>query len=145
LHAEIIPRKGALVKFKKSGILIFVKKILIIDDEKEFCDMIKEELETATSFEVEICTHGSQAVDRVKAVNPDLILLDIMMPEKTGPEIASQLKNLENTKKIPIIFLTAVIAEAEAEKNKHLIGGEYFLGKPVKMEELLYMLSRLLG
>lgn len=122
-----------------------MKKILIIDDEKDFCDTIKEGLESATSFEVAVCSKSALAFEAIKSTKPDLILLDIMMPHITGPEIATQLKNSEETKNIPIVFLTAVLKEEEAEKQKHRIGGEYFLGKPVKMEELLYMVNRLIG
>ena len=122
-----------------------MKKILIIDDEKEFCEAIKEQVELSTSFYVETCSRAALAVQRAGLIKPDLILLDIMMPGITGPEIAAQLKNSEETKNIPIIFLTAVLNEDEAEKHKHLIGGEYFLGKPVKFEDLLYMLNKLIG
>jgi len=122
-----------------------MKKILLIDDEREFCAMIKEELEVTTSFAVDICSNSTQAVDKVKATKPDLILLDVMMPKLTGPEIASQLKNSEETKNIPIVFLTAVLEEKEAEKQKHVIGGQRFLGKPVKMDELLYVVNKIIG
>jgi DNA-binding response OmpR family regulator len=122
-----------------------MKKILIVDDERDFCSTIKEELEVATSFAVDTCSNGAVAFDRVKSAMPDLILLDVMMPQMSGPEIARQLKNCEETKGIPIIFLTGVVDEEEAEKHKHVIGGEYFLGKPVKIEELLYMINRLIG
>lgn len=122
-----------------------MKKILIIDDEKEFCAMIKEEIEVITSFTVDCCSNAMRALDRVKATKPDLILLDVMMPGLTGPEIASQLKSSEETKNIPIVFLTAVLEEEEAEKEKHLIGGERFLGKPVRIEELLYVVNKLIG
>ena len=122
-----------------------IKKILIIDDEKEFCKTIKERVELSTSFYVEACSRAELAVQKAKLIKPDLILLDVMMPGITGPEIASQLKKAEETKNTPIIFLTAVLNEDEAEEHKHLIGGEYFLGKPVKFEDLLYMLNKLIG
>ena len=120
-------------------------KILIIDNEIDFCKMIKEQVECTTSFKVEVCFEAPHAVERVKTAKPDLILLDIMMPEVTGPEIAAQLKNSPETKKIPIIFLTAVLNENEAREREHRIAGEYFLGKPVQMKELLYMINKLIG
>lgn len=122
-----------------------MRKILIVDDEKEFCDTVKKHLELTTSYDAETCTNSAQAFEKAKALKPSLILLDVMMPQKTGPEVATQLKNCEETKGIPIIFLTGVVDEAEAEKQKHVIGGEYFIGKPVKMEELLYMINRIIG
>ena len=122
-----------------------MKKILLIDDEKDFCQLIKEQLELSSAFQVETCSNARDAVNKVREMRPDLIFLDIMMPAISGPEIAAELKASEETKKIPIVFLTAVIGEEEAKSREHLIGGERFLGKPVKIEELLYMVNRLIG
>jgi len=122
-----------------------MKKILLIDDEKDFCSTIKDALESASSFEVETCSNAMDAFEKAKEIKPDLILLDVMMPELSGPEIAAQLKNCEETKNIPVVFLTAVLDEREAEAHKNVIGGEYFLGKPVKLKELLYLVSTLIG
>jgi len=122
-----------------------MKKIFLVDDEKDFCATIKEEFETATSFAIETCSNAEIAFERAKTIKPDIILLDVMMPQISGPEIAAQLKNCEETKNIPVVFLTAVVNEKEAESHKHKIGGESFIAKPVKMKELLYVVNKIIG
>ena len=119
-------------------------EILIVDDVAENIDVLGEVLKP--HYKRKAALSGEKALQIAASGRPpDLILLDVMMPQMSGPEIAAQLKNCEETKKIPIIFLTGVLDEEEADTHKHVIGGEYFLGKPVKIEELLYMINRLIG
>ena len=119
------------------------KKILVIDDETEFCELVKKFLERQNDFEVSTCSEGTRAVDQTKRFKPDLVLLDVRMPEVSGTDIAETLRGNEATKNIPIIFLTAIVTEEDVQKSDHKIGGEYFLSKPVRIEELLALVKKL--
>ncbi len=118
------------------------KKILVVDDEKDFCFFLKENLELAGDFHVELCNDSSQVIQTTKNIRPDLILFDIMMPDKNGTEIAVELSNHTEIRNTPYIFLTAIISNNEANENNNFIGGHYFVGKPVKINELIGVINK---
>lgn len=119
------------------------KKILIIDDEKMICDVVKKGLEIMGDFQVSIATNGKDGIGMAKRLNPDLILLDIRMPHMDGIEVLKTLKKDNSTIEIPVVMLTAVLDEA----SKIECSGEYddlYLEKPIdlvvlksKIEEVL--------
>lgn len=113
------------------------KKILIIDDEVDITAMFKLMVEKTGKYEVLTETRGDQAFSTVKQFKPDLVLLDIMMPKVDGGEVANQMKADEETKDIPIVFVTAAITKEEANTEGTLRGGYPVLAKPVPMEELI--------
>lgn len=119
-----------------------MKRILVVDDEKDFCFFLKKNLEAAGSFDVTICHNGPTALSLAENIRPDLVLLDILMPGMDGPEVARQLKENPVTKGIPVVFLTAVVKEDEA-KSKDTIGGWRYIAKPVKIKELVEMINSL--
>jgi len=82
------------------------KKILIVDDEPDFADMIKMRLE-ANDYEVVTANDGVEGLRKAEEENPNLILLDIMMPGMDGYEVLRRLKRGEGTQYIPIVMLTA--------------------------------------
>jgi CheY-like chemotaxis protein len=118
-----------------------VKRILLIDDEKDFCFFTKSNLEATGNFIVIVCLDSSEAVDLAKRLKPDLILLDVLMPGITGPDIAARLKDDPETKNIPVVFLTAIITDRET-KDGNLISGWPFVAKPVKIEELISVINK---
>ncbi|MCK9603731.1 MAG: response regulator [Candidatus Omnitrophica bacterium] len=120
-----------------------MKKILIIDDEEDFCYFVKKNLEMTEYFEVAVCTDSAKAVQQVRQIRPDLILVDIMMPVIDGPSIVAELEESEDTKNIPFVFLTAMITNEETKKNKNIINDAYFVAKPVNVKELIYTINRL--
>ncbi len=120
------------------------KKILIIDDEENFCGFIKMNLEATRDFEVSICCDGTKAIRQVKREQPDLILLDILMPKVSGPEIAEKLKDDADTQGIPFVFLTAVATEQDVEEKGDIIGGNYVIAKPVRMNKLIHVINEAL-
>mgnify|MGYP000895418576 CR=1 FL=1 len=113
--------------------------ILVIDDEESFTFFIKLNLETETSrnFKVTTANSGKEGLKLARTIKPDLILLDIMMPEMSGQEVAEELLMDSRTKNIPIIFLTAVVQKEEVAREAGLIGGREFIAKPVGKEELI--------
>jgi len=121
------------------------RRILIIDDEEDFCYLIKMGLEAMGDFEVSVCCDGREAVQLVKKKHPDLILLDIMMPGLCGSEIAEEIGNNEDTQDIEIVFLTVLVRKREIKESKNVIGGRYFIAKPVEMNSLINTINRILG
>lgn len=121
-----------------------MKKILIVDDESDFCFFLKKNLESRGEYEVLICTDGREALPAIKKHRPDLVILDILQPFITGGEIAEKMKTEPATADIPFIFLTAVVKEAETNAHAGLIGGHYFIAKPVQTEKLIEIIEKVL-
>jgi CheY-like chemotaxis protein len=113
------------------------KKILIIDDEVGFTRMVKLNLEGTGNYSVRIENQGILGFDAAKEFRPDLILLDIIMPDMEGSEVAAKLRDDEATRNIPVVFLTAVVTREETEAEGNFVGGNTFLAKPVSMKVLI--------
>ncbi|MBR2743829.1 MAG: response regulator transcription factor [Clostridia bacterium] len=108
-----------------------MRKILIVDDEEKIRELIRMNLELA-GYECEEAEDGEQAVIKLKEFNPDLALLDIMLPKKNGYEIAEDFINAD----VPVIFLTA--KDSVMDKVKGLkLGAEDYIVKPFESMELL--------
>lgn len=111
------------------------KKILVVDDEKDIVDILKYSLERENEFEVITASNGREAMEAAQS-KPDLILLDIMMPELNGFEVCKKLKNDNLTSGIPIIFLTA--KENEIDEILGLeIGADDYINKPISPRKVL--------
>jgi CheY-like chemotaxis protein len=95
-------------------------------------------------FEVTFLTQSFGIVGFVKNYKPDLILLDIMLPEKDGTEVAAELSNDPAVKDIPIVFLTALAQKREVENNEGKIGGRDILAKPISSKELIAKIETVL-
>jgi len=113
-----------------------IYKLLIVDDEVEFCRPLQEHMETVEGFETQVCNDSTQAMEMARSFMPDVILLDIVMPNLSGSDLANQLKQNPATQKIPVIFLTALVTRKEFEEREQ-IGGQQFLTKPVRVGELM--------
>ncbi|NQU18719.1 response regulator [bacterium] len=120
------------------------KRILIIDDEEDFCKLIKKNLELRGDYEVGMSTDAKRGIEFAKEVNPDLILIDIVMPDIDGSQVAFELKNDSRTKDIPIVFLTGLATKEETNNEGGIIGGHPFLAKPVETEELIDCIENIL-
>ncbi len=111
------------------------KKILVVDDEKDIVDILKYNLERENEFEVLTASNGKEAL-AIAEMSPDIIILDIMMPELNGFEVCKQLKNNPATSKIPVIFLTA--KENEIDEILGLeIGADDYISKPISPRKVL--------
>ena len=120
------------------------KRILIIDDEKDLCFFVKKGLEAAGDFEVTVCHDGEEGIKQAKKLYPDLMFIDVMMPgRKDGPDVIVGLKDNEETKDIPYVFLTGIFTGEEAEASKNIIGGSYYVAKPIKIDELVRIINKL--
>jgi CheY-like chemotaxis protein len=118
-------------------------KILVIDDEEDICHFSKSILEKTGKFEVLTSMNPLQGINLAKMHQPDLVLLDVFMPEMDGSKVAEQLLKEEATRNIPIVFLTALVKENEVGAGK--IGGRRFIPKPVAPQELVNQVKSILN
>ena len=118
------------------------KKILLIDDEKDFTDIMKFTLEKNGKFEVMAENKGLNGLASAKEFKPDLILLDILMPDKDGSEVALELSEDTSTRNIPIIFLTGVIDKSEVKKRGGTVGGHPFITKESSVDEIISFIEK---
>lgn len=120
------------------------KKILLVDDEAILTKMIKMNLERTGNYEVHTENEGTKALQAARDFKPDLIFMDVMMPDMSGDEVIAEIRDDPNLSSIPYVFMTAIVSKAETEDLGNNIGGNEFLAKPVKTEELIATIERVL-
>lgn len=113
------------------------KKVLVVDDEVSLTRLLKLNLEKTGRFEVMEENRGTHVISVARNFKPDIIFLDVMMPDKDGSTVADELRSEHDLKDIPIIFLTAVVSREEADAQRGVIGGQPFLAKPANIETVL--------
>jgi len=122
-------------------------KILIVDDDVDFVESTKTILE-AKPYNVIIAKQGDEGLQKAKDENPDLILLDVIMPVKDGFTAAEQLKKDPKLSKIPVIMLTAFSAKggetAIPRSRGYTLETEDYIEKPVRPEDLLAAVEKVL-
>jgi len=121
------------------------RKILIVDDSPAFTKMIKRTMEANGNYEVWEENHAKWALETARTVDPDLILLDVIMPAMDGGDVLSQFRDDPVLRNIPVIFLTASVRKTEVSQHNGTIGGNFFIAKPVGAEELIECIERRLG
>lgn len=118
-----------------SGSLFRGQVILIIDDTPANLKIISNYLEGA-GFEIAVAQDGIMGLEIARRILPDLILLDVLMPEMDGFEVCRRLKATEATRDIPVIFMTS-LAEMESKITGFEVGGVDYITKPVQIDEVL--------
>ena len=121
------------------------KRILVVDDEASVTRLLKLNLEQTGDYEVAAENVSQAALAAAEEFQPDLMLLDVMMPGLDGGNLASQLQTNPKLKGVPIVFLTAAVTREEVRARRGLVGGLPFLAKPVNLHEVLACLKRHLG
>lgn len=106
-----------------------VKKILYVEDEPDIQKVAKLALEHVGGFEVMVCGSGPDAIENGPAFDPDLILLDVMMPGMDGPATLAALRKIDCLSETPAVFLTAKVLPTEIERYKAL-GALDVIAKP---------------
>ena len=119
------------------------KKILIVDDEVDVLSVLKKGL-VAEGYSVITADNGCDALGLAQSEHPDLIILDILMPNMDGTEVAERLKETLEAKNIPAIFLTGMFPKEEGEKGGRLIAGHVLFIKPYDIKELVNAIKGLL-
>ncbi len=120
------------------------RRILLIDDEPDVTGLLKLNLENTGAYEVREENRAEHALATARAFKPDLIIVDILMPNLDGGQVAAHLKADEELRDTPVVFLTAVVSKEEAEQRKSMIGGHPFIAKPVSPEELMVSIEKYL-
>ena len=119
------------------------KKILIVDDDP-YILMSLEFLMKKNKFEVFVARNGNEALEQIKTNQPDLILLDIMMPDVDGYEICIKVKSDNKTKDIIIVFMSAKTRDTDIQKGLDL-GAALYITKPFSTRDLLEKVIGLLS
>lgn len=112
------------------------KRILFIDDESGFTRLVKLTLERTKKYEVLEENDGRRSLATAKEYRPDMIFIDVVMPDVDGGDVAAQLRREPILRNVPIVFLTAIVSEKESIPGG-LIGGFPFLSKPVSADKLM--------
>jgi CheY-like chemotaxis protein len=120
------------------------KKILLVDDDPDFVEAVKVIVESG-GYDVRVAYDGKEGLEAVAEEKPDLIVLDVMMPEMNGHEACAKLKADPATAKIPIILLTAVAERVTTSTYTHRdmleSEAEDYMPKPVEPSELLELIK----
>jgi DNA-binding response OmpR family regulator len=117
-------------------------RILVVEDERMIATMLKELLE-ANQYEVVLAKDGEEGLSKARSVQPDLILLDIMLPKLDGLRVCRLLKFDLKYRHIPVVMLTARAGESDRETSLQA-GSDEFMVKPFEPQALLAKISELL-
>lgn len=121
-------------------------RVLIIDDDIPLSRSMKINLEDTGDFEVRLENHSHAAVHAAREFNPDLILLDIVMPGLDGGDISAQFKADPQLSKIPVIMVTALISNEEIGDSDFLARGDRIMvAKPIQFKKLIHAIEERLG
>ena len=120
-----------------------MKKILIVDDDGDVLQMLGKRL-TASGYSVITANNGEDAIGLALLQRPDIIILDVLMPDMEGEEVAAKLKEYSRTKNVPVIFITALFSKTEGEKYSSKAAGKIVFVKPLDADKLLEQIKKLL-
>ena len=115
------------------------KKILIVDDDKDIVKIVTTMLE-GRGWDVTAAYNGREALDMVNASRPDIILLDIMMPEMNGIEVLKRIKKMDSG--VRIVMITA-FGDVESYLDSMELGAYEYINKPIETDELLDMIEKI--
>ena len=120
------------------------KTILIVDDEPDVCTYISTLLEDH-GYATVSAKNGEEALSKLQAGSPDLITLDVSMPEKSGVKLYREIKEDSRWKKIPVIIVTGVSEDFQKfiSTRRQVPPPEGYLSKPINQEEILELIRKL--
>ncbi len=119
------------------------KKILIVEDEESLLKL-ESILLTSRGYDVKGVADGRAALESIATAKPDLVLLDIMLPEMDGFEVCRQIKSNEVTRHIPVIMLTAKKSREDMIKGEQ-VGADWYITKPFKSAMVIETIQRFLA
>ena len=121
-----------------------MKRILIIDDDDDVQILLTTFIKQYTPYKTIVAEDGEVAIDVIKVSPPDLILLDMMLPRIGGTALFHDLKKNEQTKNIPIIFMSGVMKNEVLQKEGLDMGADAYFSKPLDLKMLLEKIESLL-
>jgi len=110
-------------------------KLLVVDDDEQIADMLKEKL-TQEGYEVCLAYDGEEALKKVKEFDPDVVLLDLMLPKMNGYEVLREIRQKFTDKWRPVIILSGK-TELESVKMSYNLEADHYLTKPCSMDNIL--------
>ncbi len=139
-----IPTGLTPVPFSKKTPIQFMnkKRILIVDDDLACARILKTGLERTGTYEVRAEHSALQAVPAAREFGPDMILLDVCMIDGDGGDVAFALRNDRQLQNIPIVFLTSIVSENEAQNGSAPRGSFPFLAKPARLERVIACIEK---
>ena len=118
------------------------KRILVVDDETAITRLLKLNLEKTGRYVVLIENAGANVCAVAQQFKPDLVLLDVMMPDMDGGDVVNALRLDPELQNIPVIFLTAAVKQEEIGTRQGLIGGFHYIAKPLDLEGIIAAINR---
>ena len=112
------------------------KKILVVEDDK-FISLAYKDGMTRAGFEVSMAMDGVEALEKMRAEKPDIVLLDLIMPTKGGFEVLEEMHNDAELKTIPVIILSNLGQDSDTQKCKELGAVDYIIKSNFKMQEAI--------
>ncbi len=123
-------------------------KILLVDDDRDLASLTRTTL-IKHGHEVFVFHEASRAIEHARQQNPDLILMDIMLPQMSGAQAVKKMQEVPGLQNVPVIFLTGLVSSAEEDLEKTGINIDNrtykTLGKPFEIEELLKVIDSYVG
>lgn len=120
------------------------KTILVVDDDYDCRTMVKTILDNS-GYEVELASNGMEALERMLILSPDLVVLDIMMPEMSGYDVVVHMKQRIETQNIPIMMVSAKGEPEDLITGYKDYGVEYYITKPFTTRQLVAGIKLILG
>lgn len=123
-----------------------MKKVLIVEDDKALADIFQTFL-TERDYEAHVAYDGAEAIEAFHREVPDLIVLDIALPRRSGFEVAYEVRHSSDGAELPMIFISAVYAEPDSMERKALaaLNPSAFLVKPFRLPDLANQIGELIG
>ncbi|MBF0101199.1 MAG: response regulator [Desulfobacterales bacterium] len=118
-----------------------LKKIMLVDDDKSITSFLKSKLEKTGKFTVVFTNDGSNALSLARKEKPDFIISDIDMPDVSGGDVGRELADSEDTKTIPLLFLSSLVSK----DDEGIIGGRPMMSKSCKINELVEKIESMLN
>jgi len=120
------------------------KKVVYIEDDPEMIDLVSL-IVSRRGYQVVGANGGREGLEAVQANLPDLVLLDLMMPDMDGWDVYHQLKGIKSTSNIPIIIITAKSQEIDRVLGLHIAKVDDYISKPFRPQELLASMDRVIA
>jgi CheY-like chemotaxis protein len=121
------------------------KRVLIVDDDLACARILKAGLERTGRYDVRAEGRAKEAVSAAREFGPDMILLDVCMIDGDGGDVAFRMRNDRQLQSIPIVFVTSIVSQEEAQNGNAVRGAFHFLAKPVRLERAIACIERHTG
>lgn len=118
------------------------KRILLIDDERSFTSLLKLNLEQTGAYEVRVENSPEDGLAAARLFQPDLVLLDIIMPRVPGGNVAAEFKADPALAETPVVFLTAAVSKSRVAEHDGVISDYPYLAKPVSVETIIATIEK---